>query len=93
MKIVDFRDALEVFNFLFLVDYMGQECNAFLSQEFLSFDAGNDAEIGAKLIAIDHESLTCRKIGTDGLFLEKNISMIGTQPIHANDNIKALYGD
>ena len=66
---------------------------ALLSQKLLSFDAGNDAKIGAKLIAIDHESLVRGEIETDGFFITKDISMIGTQPIHANDNIKALYGD
>ena len=66
---------------------------ALLSQKLLSFDAGNDAKIGAKLISIDHESLTRRKVETDGFFITKDICMIGNQSIHANDNIKALYGD
>ena len=64
-----------------------------LSQKLLSFDAGNDTKIGAKLISIAHESLTRRKVETNVFFITKDISMIGTQPIHANANIKALYGN
>ena len=91
-KIADFGDALEVFNFLFLIDHLGWEFMALLSGKLLSFDAGNDAKIGTKLIAINHESLVRGEIETDGFFITKDISMIGTQPIHANDGIKALYG-
>ena len=50
-------------------------------------------KVGIGFIAIVHESLIRRKIETDGFFVTKDISMIGTQPIHANDNIKTLYGN
>ena len=53
----------------------------------------NETKVGAEFITADYESFALRKIETDEFFITKNISTIGAQPIHANDNIKALYGN
>ena len=72
---------------------MSQKCVTLLSQELLSVDARNDAQIGTEFIAVDHESMARGQIDTDGFFVTKDICMIGTQLIHANDNIKSLNGN
>ena len=44
-KVADFRDALEVFNVLRLINHMSQECVASLSQILLGLGAGNETKV------------------------------------------------
>ena len=62
----------------------------FLLGKRLSFDAGNDMKIRAKLITMDYESLVREKIEKNSFSLTMHINMIGTQSIYAKDNIKVL---
>ena len=59
----------------------------------MGLNARNDTKVRAEFIVVNYESFTGEEIETDGFFITKDISTIGAQLIHTNDDIEAFYGN